>query len=249
MTHGSVMRLPRAAFIGLVSVAGSGCFAIRPSAPDSFIHLATRNGVQQTLRSHDDNQFVHQLRKYAESAFAQKPGVVPSDAFHEGFIEGFIDYVEAGGTGEPPFLPPFRYRLTEHRTPEGQAAIRDWYAGFREGSAAAKASGLRELNYVPLPGPAAPVTDHRRDDVLAPEVKMVTPFAGDRSPWDQPGDLPRPRSAGPEIGPAPRPVPDPPKLPIVPPGLGPMNQGTRFAPPVDLSPAPVVGLARRTGGP
>jgi len=242
------MRLPRAVYIGLISVGGSGCFAVRPSAPDSFIHLATRNGVQQTLRPHDDNQFVHQLQKYAESAFAQKPGVVPSDAFHDGFIEGFIDYVEAGGTGEPPYLPPFRYRLTEHRTAEGQAAIRDWYAGFREGSATAKASGLRELNYVPLPGPIAPVSDHRRDEAIAPEVNIVSPFAGDRSPWDQPGDLPRPRPAGPEIGPNPRSVLDPLKVPTVPPGPSPMNQGTRFTPPLELSPTSAFGAVRPPAG-
>lgn len=232
------MRLPRAAFVGLVSVAGSGCFAIRPSAPDSFAHLAARNGVQQTIRPHDDNQFAHEMRKCAEAAFAQRPGEVPGEAFHEGFVEGFIDYVEAGGTGEPPYLPPFRYRLTEHRTPEGLAAIRDWYAGFRAGSAAAKGSGLRELNYVPLPGPAAPAPDRRRDDGLPPEVNISPPFASDRSPWDLPGDLPRPRPVGSEVGPSPRPVPEPPKLPPVPMVPGPGSAGTRFTPPVDVSPTP-----------
>jgi hypothetical protein len=236
VSHGSAMRLPRAAFVGLFSVVGSGCFAIRPSAPDSFVHLAARNGVQQTIRPHDDNQFAHEIRKYAEATFAQRAGEVPGEAFHEGFVEGFVDYVEAGGTGEPPYLPPFRYRLTEHRTPEGQAAIRDWYAGFREGSAAAKASGLRELNYVPLPGPAAPVGDRHRDEALPPEINLVAPFAGDRSPWDLPGDLHRPRPAGPEVGPSPRPVPEPPKLPIVPLVPGPGSPGTRFTPPIDLSP-------------
>src|SRR5262245_49080136 len=218
------MRLPRAVYIGLISVGGSGCFAVRPSAPDSFIHLATRNGVQQTLRPHDDNQFVHQLQKYAESAFAQKPGVVPSDAFHDGFVEGFIDYVEAGGTGEPPYLPPFRFRLTEHRTPEGQAAIREWYAGFREGAAAARASGLRELNFVTLPGPVAPAGDRRRGTDGSPDAPVEAPFAGDRSPWEKPGELPRPSPSGPEVGPPPRVVP---KLP-----------DPLFVPPVPMTTAP-----------
>src|SRR5262249_51791269 len=209
--HGSAMRLPRIALVASICVAGLGCFATRPSAPDSFVHLAARNGVQLGLHSHDDNHFAHEMKKHAETAFAQRGADVgaASEAFHDGFIEGFIDYVEAGGSGEPPYLPPFHFRLTEYRTPEGHAAIGDWYAGFREGSAAARASGLGELTYVPLPGPAVPA-DGQVATELPVDVQIVQPFAGDRarSPWEAPGSPVLPRPTVPERGPAPRVVPE-----------------------------------------
>jgi hypothetical protein len=232
---GVAMRLRFARLVGLIGLAGSGCFTTRPSQTDSFVHIAARNEVQQSIRPHDDNDFAKRMRKLAESAFAMR-GVPASEAFHDGFVEGFVDYIEAGGTGEPPYLPPFRYRLTEHRTPEGLAAIRDWYAGFREGSGAAKASGLRELNYIPLPGPAVPADHSRSVDPPLTGAKLGPPFAAERSPWELPGDLPRPTM--PETGPSPRPVLEPPKLPVAPVVPDPVKPGTLFAPPIDVSARP-----------
>jgi hypothetical protein len=207
------MRSIRVLLIGLAGASGTGCFAARPSAPESFLCQAARNSVQQPIRCCDDKTFIRVTRRHADEAWAQICGASHrqfSHAYHDGFVEGFIDYVEAGGTGEPPYLPPFRYRLTKYRSADGLAVIEDWYAGFRHGAAMARESGLRELNYVPLPGPAIP-GDARSPSPWAEPIP-VPQWEGGRSPWDQPGLLPAPRPvpATPDslpTAPQPRPVP------------------------------------------
>ncbi len=62
-----------------------------------------------------------------------------------GFLDGFADYLDAGGNGNPPPLPPRRYWRTEHENPDGYQAMQDWYRGYAQGAAAAQASGYREL--------------------------------------------------------------------------------------------------------
>ncbi len=66
-----------------------------------------------------------------------------------GFKEGFADYLDAGGTGEPPPVPPRCYWHNDYRTPEGHQAIQDWFAGFRHGAGCAKQSGLRHYAVIP----------------------------------------------------------------------------------------------------
>ena len=77
--------------------------------------------------------------------------------FGRGFVDGFADFstpVEPGDrlscrrgvTGGPPV-----------RTPEGNQSVEDWFAGFRQGTRTAQASGLRNLVLVPLSyGSASP---------------------------------------------------------------------------------------------
>lgn len=67
-----------------------------------------------------------------------------------GYKAGYRDYLEAGGNGQPPAVPPPRYRTSGYRNPEGQEAIKDWYAGFAHGARDAMASGLRHSFLVPL---------------------------------------------------------------------------------------------------
>jgi hypothetical protein len=67
-----------------------------------------------------------------------------------GFKDGFVDFLDAGGTGRPPPLPPRRYWKKKFQTPEGQRAVQDWYRGFEHGAVAAQASGYRQLVTVPV---------------------------------------------------------------------------------------------------
>jgi hypothetical protein len=210
------MRPIRTLLVGLLAGSGTGCFSARPSAPDSFACQFTRNAVEQPIRHHDDKKFIKVIRRRAEGAWAEVCGIpgrrLFSHAYHDGFVEGFIDYVEAGGSGEPPYLPPFRYRLTKYRSADGVAVIEDWYAGFRHGAAVAQGSGLRELNVVPLPGPAIPAEGRPGDHWEPP----APPPPSGGSPWEPPRVLPAPRPIPPASGviPPPRVVPDP----IAPPG-------------------------------
>jgi hypothetical protein len=218
------MRPIRTLLVGLLAGSGTGCFSARPSAPESFACQAARNSVEQPIRHHDDKKFIKVVRRRAEQAWAEAcgaPGRRFSRAYHDGFVEGFIDYVEAGGSGEPPYLPPFRYRLTPYRTADGVAVIEDWYAGFRHGAAVARGSGMRELNVVPLPGPAIPA-EGRPSDLLEPPAPP--PSGG--SPWEPPRVLPMPRP----IPSAPAPIPPPRVVPDRP------AQGTPLPPRAVLDP-------------
>jgi hypothetical protein len=213
------MNLVRAVFVGFAAAAGSGCFSARPSASDNFLHLAGRNLTEKPIALHDEKAFLKFVRQRADEAWAticRESGNAFSSHYAEGFREGFIDYVEAGGSGEPPYLPPFRYRLAKFRSPEGIAATEDWYAGFRHGAAVARGSGLRELSYVPLPGSPVPVETH------APEPLTPNPPAPG-TPQPKPDVLPPPRPVGPQM---------PPPVPPVPGGAGakaPVGLSTRGA--------------------
>jgi hypothetical protein len=75
------------------------------------------------------------------------------DDYRKGFINGYADYLQFGGTGEPPPLPPRCYWCKE--TPEGRQRSLDWFAGFRHGASSARQSGVRELILVPAAGTGA----------------------------------------------------------------------------------------------
>jgi hypothetical protein len=239
------MRLIRTVIAGLAAASGSGCFTApvgpglftaRPSMPDWFYYHGARNFIQKPIVHCDEKEFVKYVRKRAEEAWAEvcHSAATPySRDYAQGFIEGFVDYVEAGGTGEPPYLPPLCYRLTKNRTPDGHQAADDWYAGFRHGAAVARGTGLRELNYVPLPGPATPLETNHRDAAVLP------PSSGS-APGSVPVMPPPVRPVPPELLPQPRqqmPVP-------VPPGAaGPAAPPVPFPASVGKGPSPWPGTS------
>jgi hypothetical protein len=95
---------------------------------------------------------MERYRRWAAEAWVrtQSDGPGPfSPAYACGFKEGFVDYLDAGGSGEPPPLPPRKYWSAGYETAAGQAAIRDWFAGFRHGAAVAGQSGARRCTTVP----------------------------------------------------------------------------------------------------
>ncbi len=78
-------------------------------------------------------------------ARAEVPGY--SKAYHAGFVAGYADFLQFGGNGEPPPLPPRSY-WAKDTLPQRQAAL-DWFSGFRHGATVAMKSGIRELIVVP----------------------------------------------------------------------------------------------------
>ncbi|HVX14218.1 MAG TPA: hypothetical protein VHC22_23730 [Pirellulales bacterium] len=80
-----------------------------------------------------------------------------SDDYAQGFRDGFTDFLDAGGTGQPPPLPPRCYWKNRYANPQGRRAVQDWFAGFRHGAAMARASGAREYALVPMSTPVASV--------------------------------------------------------------------------------------------
>src|SRR4051812_46935915 len=105
----------------------------------------TRTVCAEIMRKVDDKREIKRNLELAEAAWVECAG--NGDAYSvdyaDGFKEGFVDYLYAGGSGEPPLLPPKKYQTFRYENPQGAQAMRDWFAGFRRGAAAGAASGYR----------------------------------------------------------------------------------------------------------
>ena len=107
--------------------------------------------------------------------FAQAhPDHPSSPDYANGFKDGFADYVYAGGTGEPPPLPPRQYWRITYETPQGHQAIEDWFDGYRHGAAMAQQSGYRQWVTIPSSVPARVASDQVPPSVV-PESIGVPP--------------------------------------------------------------------------
>src|SRR5439155_23053559 len=79
--------------------------------------------------------------------------------FRDGFVEGYVDYLDRGGNAQPPVVPPIRYTRNHYLTPDGHLLVKDYFLGFRYGLDVAVASGHRQYLVVPVlvpersPGP------------------------------------------------------------------------------------------------
>ena len=146
-----------------------------------------------------------------DELLCEQPGPFSADN-ERGFKEGFVDYLDFGGTGEPPPIPPRRYWNDRYRTPEGRRAVEDWFAGFRFGALEAQTSGCREYATVPtsIPFPC----DMGPTDSAAASGPALEPI---------PIPVPTP-SLPPAIEPPPRdgflPAPQGPAIPNAPNGVG-----------------------------
>ena len=116
---------------------------------------------------HIDNLFrCVRDKKWAELAWQRVEETTPyplSKHYRRGSEEGFHDYLNNGGNGEPPLSPPRRYWALFYQSPEGSEAIQDWFAGFRHGAAVARESGYRDLIIIPTYMPAKDPTDSMRN--------------------------------------------------------------------------------------
>lgn len=99
--------------------------------------------------------------------------------YAQGFKDGFVDFVMAGGTVTPPLLPPRRYWRYDYQTPEGQRAAHDWFAGFEAGAVSARDGGYRDLVTIPSTVSAymgsAPHAPPVVDRLLPDEIEEVVP--------------------------------------------------------------------------
>ncbi|MCP6768884.1 hypothetical protein NL529_28975, partial [Klebsiella pneumoniae] len=73
----------------------------------------------------------------------------------DGFVDGFTDYLDAGGVAEPPSVPPNQFRFGKGTSPSGRLAAGRYAEGFTAGAHAARASGLRETSLMPVYLPIA----------------------------------------------------------------------------------------------
>lgn len=101
----------------------------------------------------DRHRSLKVYRQWADQAWAEAGGASPQDGMVDdyalGFRDGFVDYVYAGGEGEPPPVPPRKFWNVAWRTPEGDDAARQWFSGYRHGAQVARNGGYRDGGIVP----------------------------------------------------------------------------------------------------
>jgi hypothetical protein len=168
---------------------GGGC---------SIIENATRAVTSDVSQCCNDFLEKRRNARWAEEAWEKvthEAGPFPhNDDYAAGFKAGFADFLYQGGDGEPPPLPPRKYRALHYQTPQGYQAIEDWFAGFRHGAAVARDGGYRRwvigpspLHIPPPPPPAVDVskaasvpTAPAATDVSKPACRgWTTPGSGD----------------------------------------------------------------------
>jgi hypothetical protein len=157
------------------------------------------NQIQTSLEEHAERK---RNERWAEEAW-QAVGRPASEDYAAGFHNGFTDYLWHGGNGEPPPLPPPKYRALSYQTPEGYRAIEEWFAGYRHGAQVAHQQGYRDL----VTGPSS-LRRHQQPPDPPPPVEALPQPGSWLGPLPQPRSvetLPQPRSV--EVLPQPRPEP------------------------------------------
>jgi hypothetical protein len=186
----------------------------------SLVSTATHNLVTETQRCTTEYvEGVRERRLARDSwgmAAAGTPGRVFSEDYVGGFEDGFVDFLHNGGAGLPPPLPPERYRQVRYETPEGHVAVAQWFDGFRDGAAAARASGYRQFVTVPVALAEPPI--------VAPQPHVLRPHPLPANEFLPPGEqLPTPRKVEPSE------TPGGPKTFLAPPV--PLHDKTEVSPP------------------
>lgn len=174
------MRCAHIIVIGLLPL-GAGCQLPIGSGLE-IARYASRNLVEAPIDARDDCLERERERHLGEQVWADLGKAHPEQPYSvhygRGFVDGFADFLYAGGNGEPPVMPPWRYRRASYETPEGTQAVEDWFAGWRHGARMAQASGLRNLVITPasaLPPPPSPArmqASPERHETLPPPRKV-----------------------------------------------------------------------------
>jgi hypothetical protein len=180
------MRLRTPLLIFSLSLLGPGC---------SLVHDGVSVLASRTCDALQEHHEWHRNRKWAEEAWKQcqaNATTTLSDDYAAGFKEGFAQFLYEGGNGEPPPLPPRQYRKLRYQSPEGYQAIEDWFAGYRQGSAAADDRGYRRW----VTGPSSHSAGHPPPHSFPDPVRMPRrriPFRV--IPQQDEIELPAPRKA------------------------------------------------------
>ena len=148
-------RIQQLLFVFSLCFLGSGC---------RLFHNAWQTTIAEPIRYSRDAYDKWALKRYrglAASALAEATAVARAELddyscepfsvdFQLGFSDGFVDFLEAGGTGNPSPLPPRRYWKAKYQNPAGYQSTQDWFRGFQHGATAAQASNYRSFVTVPL---------------------------------------------------------------------------------------------------
>lgn len=247
------MRWKSVALAGALAPAAVGC-NIAKNAARNIVNEPHVVGTQVCI--------THDLRKEARAAWREVRADYPRKAFtaefHEGFLDGYVDYLDRGGNGSLPAVPPAKYtRHKKYFTEEGQCLLKDYFLGFKYGQEIAIATGRRQFLTVPVllpevptgppaftfarppapamgdPAPAPTGVLPNPQPLTKPDVEV--PPKPEAPPVPSKFDLPRPPAAvpppsPPQPSPVPLPAPEPPPV--------------RPAPPLGVNPPPVIEVPK-----
>jgi len=236
------MRWKTVALAGAVVPTLGGC---------SILENTTRNAINEPHLVTSLLSLEYDLRKQAKEAWQQVRAEYPRRAFtaefRDGFLDGYVDYLDRGGNGSLPAVPPAKYiRQKKYFTEEGHCLLKDYFLGFKYGQEIAIATGKRQFLTVPVLLPQEPTGPPAFQVAASPpptasapprqaELPRPRPIpksdapptktteSKDRSATEQlPGRLPVPQPLLPVV----RPLPETPVAPGVPtPGSGPVPGG------------------------
>lgn len=188
--------------------------------------LAGHNLANETISFGDERKFDHRLESEARCVWQdvcrQYPARTFTPEFADGFTDGYVDYLDVGGTPQPPAIPPLRYRRSSYLSPHGRSLVNDYLVGFQYGVEVAVATGKREFLTVPvLLGEVPPSGPLNVTRLPAPPEASLDPVS---SPTN---------GAVPPVG-----VPIAPAVPVAPAIMGPPT------PPPSVEPVPVPMVPR-----
>jgi hypothetical protein len=159
------------AVLGVCAVC-QGCgpisYATRTLVVEPVHYCLTADNIVETHRNY---RLAEEAWKEIMNAESEHPY---SADYAAGFKDGFADYLYAGGTTEPPPLPPRHYWKARYETPEGHQAIEDWFAGFRVGVSVAQQSGIRQ--WVTIPSSLSSRNAISAGSDTAPPAEMSLPL-------------------------------------------------------------------------
>lgn len=182
-----------------VAIAG----ALWPAAAGgcNIAHNAARNIINEPHVVWTQHAIKHDLKMRAKAAWEtarfECPEHADSAAFRDGFVDGYVDYLDRGGNGSIPAVPPAKYtRHKDYYTENGQCLVKEYFLGFKTGQEVAIATGQRQVLTVPVLLPLEPTgppafTLAPAGAEQAPPMIPPRPLDGIEPTSGSTGDVPR----------------------------------------------------------
>ncbi|MFO0825413.1 MAG: hypothetical protein U0792_20220 [Gemmataceae bacterium] len=221
------MRWKTVALAGALAPSAIGC---------GLAQSTTRTVVNETCVGYTQHCVHHDLKKQAATVWkeirCQYPRRAFTAEFHDGFVDGYVDYLDRGGNGSMPAAPPSKYtRHKKYYTENGQCLLKDYFLGFKYGQEIAIATGKRQFLTVPVLLPDRPPEPPRFMIEPPSDAATLTP--------PMPVPTPPPGTSTPTPIPPPAPVPTPTLFPNAQPTVPQAQESLPIpAVPTDTVPAP-----------
>jgi len=158
-----VMRFKTLLLIASVAPFAGGC---------NIYYYTAKNLLNEPLQLTEQICRHHDLRSEARLAWqevrCQYPRCMFTAEFHDGFVNGFSEYLDRGGNAQPSAVPPKKYTRNKYLNADGHSLIQDYFLGFQYGTDVALATDQRKYLTVPVLLPTKPKGSPRfnvqRDD-------------------------------------------------------------------------------------